>query len=92
MSEYISIEVDFADDPDVIRLLTNIPLPSDTDEHYTERAQGEEGSPLAQFLFGIEGVVALTIEGGTLTVTRQPDVEWHVLIDELSNALKEFFL
>lgn len=92
MSEYISVEPEYADDPNVVRLITNLDLAPDGAESYPNRAAGEEGSPLAQFLFEIEAIRALEIEDGTLTVRRAAQAEWHALIDEIREALKEFFL
>ena len=92
MSEYISIDPEYTDDPDVVRIVTNLDLAPEGPERYPTRDQGEEGSALAQFLFEIEVIRALNIDGGTLTVWRDPDAEWHALIDEISTALKEFFL
>ena len=45
-----------------------------------------------QVLFAIDGIMGLTIEDGVLLVTRDPDYAWHTLIDEISTALKDFFL
>lgn len=92
MSEYIRVEPEYTDDPQQVRLMTNLDLAPDGPEAYPNRAAGEEGSPLAQFLFEIEAIRALEIEGSTLTVRRAAQVEWHALIDEIREALKEFFL
>lgn len=92
MSEYITIEAEYSDDPDEVRLSTNLRLAQGEPESYASREQGDLGSPLAQTLFGIEGLRALQIDGGTLTVQRAAGIEWHTLIDEISIALKDFFL
>ncbi|MCS6871280.1 MAG: NifU N-terminal domain-containing protein [Anaerolineae bacterium] len=92
MSEYISLEPEYTLDPDLVILHTNLDLAPDGAERYASRAEGEEGSPLAQFLFQIEGLAALELDGTRLIVRRQPNVEWHTLLDEITDALKEFFL
>ncbi len=92
MSEYIKVQAEYMDDPDAVRLVTNLNLAPDGPEVYADPAEGDEGSPLAQTLFGIGGVAALDIEGGTLTVRRDPGVEWPFLIDDITEALKDFFL
>lgn len=92
MSEYIAVEVETGDDPDVVRLITNLKLAPDGPESYASRADGDEGSPLAQFIFGIDGLDSLDILDNVLVVRRHPDVEWHDLVDEITAALKEFFL
>lgn len=92
MSEYISIETEVTDNPDVMLIQTNVRLTEDGREVYPDIASGEEGSPLAQALFCIDGIKALTITANTLTVTRNDSVEWFILIDEVNSALKDFFL
>jgi hypothetical protein len=92
MSEYISLNPEYGLDPDLVTLITNLDLAPEGVERYANRAEGEEGSPLAQFLFQIEGLAALEIDGKRLTVRRAPNVEWHALLDEIAAALKEFFL
>jgi hypothetical protein len=92
MSEYIDIDVEYGDDPYSARLITNLDLAPDGPEHYPDRESGEGGSPLAQFLFSIDGLAGLDITGDEIHVRRMPDVEWHALIDEIRSALKEFFL
>ena len=92
MSEYISVDVEYSDDPDLVRIMTNLRLAPAGAESYPNRDEGDVGSPLAQTLFGIDGLEALDIEGGNLTVRRNPDTEWYALIDEITEALKDFFL
>jgi hypothetical protein len=92
MSEYITVRTEYGDDPDEVRLVTNLNLAPDGPESYRSSAEGDEGSPLAQTLFGIGGLAALDIAGGTLTVRRDPGVEWPSLIDDIAEALKDFFL
>jgi hypothetical protein len=92
MSEYITVSAQSGDDPDLVQLITNLNLVPDGPESYASRDEGDSGSPLAQALFGIDGLAALDIDGGTLIVRRDPDVEWHMLIDEITAALKDFFL
>src|SRR5690349_5835096 len=36
-----------------------------------------KGSPLAERLFAMEGVLAVTIQGNEVVVTRQPPVDWR---------------
>ena len=92
MSEYISVEAEYGEDPDEARLVTNLRLATDGPEFYPGRTEGEEGSPLAQTLFGIDGLEALRVEGGTLTVRRAAGTEWHTLIADITEALKDFYL
>lgn len=94
MPEYIRITPEYdPDDANVVYLVTNLNLAYEGEEEYYEDASlGEIGSPLAQLMFLIDGVKALTITTDTLIITRNPEVDWHVLIDEISTAIKDFYL
>ncbi len=92
MSEYITVTTENTDNPDCLRLITNLDLAPDGPEHYGTPADGDEGSPLAQTLFAINGLMALDLENRTMTICREPDVEWHDLITDITAALKDFFL
>ena len=93
MSEYIDIQHETTDDPAVMLLRTNLNLtPEGGPEIYPDRDSGEEGSPLAQALFYIPGLAALTMDDAELLVARGPDVEWHDLIEDVTDALRDFFL
>ena len=94
MPEYSRIRPEYdPDDDHIVYLVTNLTLAyEDEEEHYDSAAEGEEGSPLAQLLFLIDGITALTITPDTMIVTRDPAVEWYVLIDEISTAIKDFYL
>lgn len=74
-------------------LITNLALTTeDEPETYENPDEGDEGSPLAQSLFVIPGLLALTIDGKELTIERAPDVEWHDLIEDVNDVLRDFFL
>jgi scaffold Nfu/NifU family protein len=91
VTEYIQIEPESTNDPGEMRLVTNLTL-SEAREVYRTPADGEEGSALAQALFLVPGLAELTIEGPVLTIRAEPDTEWHDLIEDISAALKDFFL
>ena len=93
MTEYIDLQPEPGDDPDVMILVTNLDLtPGGEAEVYQSPDEGEEGSPLAQALFAVPGLAGLRLDGEELTITREPDVEWHDLIEDVSDALRDFFL
>lgn len=93
MSEYITIETEPTGEPDVMRVLTNLNLTTGGEvEAYASPLAGEEGSPLAQELYGINGLLALRLAGDEMLVTRTPDTEWHALIDDIRAVLVDFFL
>ena len=94
MPEYIRITPEYdPDDELVAALVTNLNLAyAGEEEYYGNPTEGEEGSPLAQLMFLVDGIEALTITENTLIIRRNPDVDWYVLIDEISTAIKDFYL
>lgn len=92
MSEYIEIETEMSDDGQEMHVMTNLALTDQGSELYHSPAEMEEGSPLAHALAVINGIATLHIEGSDMTITRQPDAEWHAIVADVSAALKDFFL
>lgn len=94
MSEYIEIEAEATDDPLVIDFHTNLDLTGvqQTVEQYESREDMEEGSPLAQTLAFVDGIHRLRLAGQTMTVTRDPDVDWHIIVADVTAAVRDFFL
>ncbi len=93
MSEYVTVETRPTDDPNILEIVTNQRLAQEGDEIYPDFTAGDEGSPIAQMLFnGVRGIESLTISGGTLLITRDPDVPWEEIADEVRDALRDFFL
>lgn len=92
MSEYVTVEAEPTDNPDVMEIITNQHL-ADTTEIYVDDEAGNIGSPIAQMLFnGVPGITALTITTDSLLITRDPDYTWEEIIDEVRDALRDFFL
>lgn len=94
MSEYIEIEAEATEDPHCMHLVTNVKLTGARQrvEQYRSTVEMEEGSPLAQTLAYVEGIDELTIDDKTMTIVRHPDTPWHMIIADVSAAVKEFFL
>jgi hypothetical protein len=93
MSEYVTVTPERTDDPDVMEIIVNQTLTHEDEEVYANRAVGDVGSPIAQMLFaGIRGIRALTIVEDALIITRDPAVQWEEIIDEVRDALRDFFL
>lgn len=93
MSEYVTVETQPTDNPDILEFITNQKIALEGDEVYNSFDEGDEGSPIAQMLFnGVRGIQALTISGSSLVITRDPDVPWEEIIDEVRDALRDFFL
>lgn len=92
MSEYMEIESELSDDGQEIYVYTNLKLTDSDKEVYTSLEAMEEGSPVAQALAVIEGIAQLTIEGPDMVITPLPDAAWHIIAEDMSAALKDFFL
>lgn len=93
MSEYVTVETQPTENPDILEFITNQKIALEGDEVYNSFDEGDEGSPIAQMLFnGVRGIQALTISGSSLVITRDPDVPWEEIIDEVRDALRDFFL
>lgn len=93
MSEYVMIESEPTADPDIMELHINQTLTRDEREHYPDPESGEIGSPLAQTLFlAVDGIHALTIFPDYLVIRRQPGTDWMMILDDVRDALRDFFL
>lgn len=93
MSEYVTVEMRPTADPEVMEIVTNQLLAPAGDEFYPDFEAGDQGSPIAQMLFnGVAGIAALTIRGSTLVITRQPGAPWEAIVDDVRDALRDFFL
>ena len=88
----MEIESESTDDPDIIRLITNLTLSVEGIEIYPTPEEGEVGSPVAQAIFEVPGIAALQIESRDLLITRMDHIEWHDLIEDITAALRDFFL
>ena len=92
MSEYIEIETELSDDPAVIYFYTNLALAEEGAEAYESAEAMAEGSPVAQALAYVDGIRHLRLDGREMTVTRDLDTPQHIIVAEISAALKDFFL
>ncbi len=93
MTEYIDIRAEPTDDPEVTLIVTNLDLTAGgPPETYRTPEEGDSGSPVAQAIFTIPGVAWLHLDGREARVRRTPDVEWHDLVEDVSDVLKDFFL
>lgn len=92
MSEYIEIETELSDGGGEMYFYTNLTLADGEAEQYDSPTAMEEGSPVAQALAIIEGIARLQIDGQEMIITRESDAPWHVIVADVSAALKDFFL
>ena len=93
MSEYVTVESEPGDDPQLIEIYTNQRLTAAGREHYADVAEGESGSPVAQMLYdNVPGIDALTITDDSLLIRRLPDYTHEEIVDAVRAALRDFFL
>ncbi len=92
MSEYIEIEQEETDDPNVMILVVNVPLAVDGDEVYDSAESMAVGSPLAHALSVIPGISHLLIDADSLTIRRAPSIEWYTITEDVHAVLVDFFL
>lgn len=93
MSEYVVVESEATDHPNIMELYVNQTLTYDERETYLTFADGEVGSPIAQMLFSaVDGIESLEIYPDYLRITRDSSAAWEQLIDDVRDALRDFFL
>ena len=93
MSEYVTVEVEYSDDGAYADLYVNQLLTESGEEHYQSAAGGDLGSPIAQMLFAaVDGIQQLTICRDCLIIKREPEQAWEAIIDEVRDALRDWFL
>lgn len=93
MSEYVTVEVEFGDDPNVAELFINQRLTEEAEERYASPQAGDLGTPIAQMLFAaVEGIERLTITEDCLIIRRDPAFPWESIIDETRDALRDWYL
>ena len=92
MSEYIEFEAELTADPAVMIISTNLVLAEGGEEEYDSPAAMELGSPLAQMLSPIDGLVKLKIAENELIVTGDEQIPWHIIVAEITATIREFFL
>ena len=93
MSEYVTVDVDFGADANIAELYVNQVLTDEGEERYENPAAGDLGSPIAQMLYAaVDGISSLTISADCLTIERDPEFPWEAIIDEVRDALRDWYL
>ena len=93
MSEYVTVELEMGDEADVAELYINQLLTTEGEERYASCEEGDLGSPLAQMLFAaVDGIEQLTISEDCLVIRRAPEQAWESIIDEVRDALRDWYL
>ncbi len=85
------IQTESTSDPEIVRFLPGqavLPI-AGTVEFPDEEAS--ERSPLAQRLFAVEGVAAVTLEGEAVAVTREAGRDWQIMKPAILGAIMEHY-
>lgn len=92
MSEYIEISMEDGDDNDSLYILTNLQLTEGAVEEYNSQEAMELGSPVAQALSAVYGLRFIRLDQEDIYVQREPDADWHAIVEDITAVLKDFFL
>jgi hypothetical protein len=92
MSEYVEIETETGDEPGSIIVTTNVRLSEGQVERYDSVAALEVGSPLAQALAYVPGIRRLHLGEYEIVVWHDPAMPTHVIVADISAAIRDFFL
>ena len=74
--------------PDSIKWVVNEPMVSGRFTANFSARPAKEVSPLADALFGIDGVEGVFFAANFATVTKRPDVEWTEIAQPIVDAIK----
>lgn len=83
----LEVNVQGTPNPHAAKFTLSQPLPVDDSRSYFD-ADAAAGDPLAERLFEIDGVRALLMVDNFVTVTKDEDVEWEELVDEVTRAIR----
>lgn len=87
MSEPLKITGELTSDPEVCRFHLEEPIV----EGWTlvfQTPEDSRQSPLIDALFAVEGVEAVVVQGGSLTLTKNVPAPWQALAPEIGKAIR----
>ena len=79
----VNIQLEWTPNPSTLKYVVDRGLISQGARNFTSVQEAEAGSPLAQVLFGIQGVVGVMVGSNFITVTKGESGEW----DEMNDAV-----
>lgn len=85
----VDIQLEWTPNPNTLKYVLNYPLIPSGVANFTTPESAQGRSPLAEKLFAIEGVAAVMISAGFVTVTKGEEGEWDALNEAVMQALKE---
>lgn len=83
----IEVRVEGTPNPHAAKFTLDRPLPVEESRSYFDAGEAE-GDPLAEGLFGIEGVRALLMVDNFVTVTKSEEKEWDDLVDAVAAVIR----
>lgn len=84
----IQITVEGTPNPNAAKFVLDRDLPGEESRSYFD-AESAAADPLAERLFGVDGVRALLFVENFITVTKTKDLEWPGLLEEIEEAIRE---
>lgn len=83
-----AIQVQGTPNPNAAKFVLGESLLGDEGRTYFD-AEAAEGNPLAERLFGVEGVRALFMVDNFITVTKTEGAAWDDLVEPIREAIEE---
>lgn len=81
------MRVEGTPNPNAAKFVLDRPLLGEGSRSYFAPGDAEE-DPLARRIFEIEGVRAVFMVDDFVTVTKQDDVEWSDIVDQVEEAIR----
>lgn len=85
----VMIYTEATPNPLTLKFVVNRPLMPD-DFVDLQSSEDAVGAPLAEMLFGMNGVTGVYISNNFVTITKSEDVLWHELMTPLKSSLKTY--
>lgn len=82
----LEVTVQGTPNPHAAKFTLSRPLDLDDSRSYFDAADAA-GDPLAESLYAIDGVRALLMVDNFITVTKEEDVEWEEMVDEVTRVI-----
>ncbi|MCG8469022.1 MAG: NifU N-terminal domain-containing protein [Gemmatimonadetes bacterium] len=86
MSEDVQITVEGTPNPNAAKFVLDRDIPGEGSRSYFDADEATD-DPLASRLFEVDGVRALLIVENFVTVTKDEELEWPDLVDDVEEAL-----
>ncbi|MEL0110518.1 MAG: NifU family protein [Rickettsiales bacterium] len=83
------IQTEQTPNPATLKFLPGRPVLTSGTADFTDAENAAGRSPLAERLFGIDGVAAVFLGSDFITITKSADKEWHVLKPAVLGAIME---